>query len=277
MKGLEFAIREFNAQVGGGRIRMDALVNVQSNPSSYKGKVNLENINLPALGVPGIEGVLKSSVELAGRSLDVETAKKLLSAKGSFEIQKAELLSADLAGWMAEALQKSMGGLAEKIPGLKDKKISVPASLKNPKYTSLKADFQIQGGVFKMPNFEGKAVPNLGLDLKGTTELGLVDESLKAEWMVSDTYDLTGASKVDASIRGVSVPKILADSDGVVRLPIVVGCKWTAPCPSYEKVPEYLAKNALKHSGGAAKSVAKEVLKDKAEDLGKKIFKGLFR
>ena len=113
----------------------------------------------------------------------------------------------------------------------------------------------------------GKAKANEGIDLKGDVEVGLEDYSLKADWMVIDTYNLTHAKDVGVSAAGISAPHILASGNGPVQFPVSVGCTLMAPCYSYSQASDYLLKIAMGNVSGGAKSAAVNQAKGLLKDL----------
>jgi len=104
-----------------------------------------------------------------------------------------------------------------------------------------------------MPDFVAKATPNQGIDLKGSTQIGLKDMSLKAEWQVIDTYNVTHAKDISVSQAGLQVNHILAEGNGPVQFPVTVGCTVIQPCYKYGDVAGYLAKIALNNVAQSAR------------------------
>ncbi len=127
------------------------------------------------------------------------------------------------------------------------------------------------GGKLSLPNFVAQAEPNSGIDLKGRTSLGMVDESVEADWEVIDTYNLTHARDLSVNIQGVDVKSILADGSQPVKFSVHVGCTRSQPCYSYGQVPEYFAKVALANVSRSVQGKAKAELVKKAEEAVKNI------
>lgn len=202
-----------------------------------------------------------------GASFNSEAAKSNLRAKGALKIANAQFTSIDVGKMVTEALNNSISKIAGKIPALNGKKINgLPNG--SSKYDLISSDFGISGGVFTAPNFVAKAVPNQGIDLKGTTTVGLKDQSIKAGWTVIDTYNLTRAKDLNVNIAGSDVPHILAEGNKPVSFPVNVGCTLQAPCYSYTEVPEYLGRVAMSNMTGAAQNRVKS-------ELGNQIQKAL--
>ena len=88
---------------------------------------------------------------------------------------------------------------------------------------------------------------------------------------------MTGADQLNVAIAGKQINNFLAkgEKDPVI-IPVSVGCKWSAPCPSYNAAPEYLAGLAA----ARLSHVAQDEVKSKVQEAGKKIlgdqFKKLF-
>ena len=92
--------------------------------------------------------------------------------------------------------------------------------------------------------------------------MGLVDESLDAKWELIDTQRVTGADQLSVNVAGRNINNFLAKSEkDPVIIPVSVGCKWSAPCPSYSATAEFLAGVAASRLNGIAKDVAKDQAK----------------
>jgi hypothetical protein len=197
----------------------------------------------------------KANFDMTGEgvSFNPEPAKQNLKAKGSFKVQNAQFTTIDVSKMVTEALNGSMSQLASKVPGLGGKKIgNLPE--KGMKYELISSDFGISNGRFSAPNFVAKAEPNQGIDLKGSVQVGLKDMSLKANWEVADTYNLTHAKDISVNQGGIDIKHILAEGNGPVQFPVNVGCTLIQPCFDYGAVPAFLSKVALNNAGSAAKS-----------------------
>jgi hypothetical protein len=167
---------------------------------------------------------------------------------------------------VSDGLNGAIGKIADKIPALKGKAVGGLQGRES-RYDSVSSDFTIHGGQFVAPNFVAKAAPNKGIDLKGDVAVGLKEQSLKANFEVIDTYNLTHARDLAVNQNGVEVNHILAEGNGPVRFPVSVGCTLMAPCYSYTQVPEFLAKVAVNNAMGGLKSRAKSELQNKAKDI----------
>jgi uncharacterized protein involved in outer membrane biogenesis len=186
-----------------------------------------------------------------GASFNPDPAKANLKMNGNFKITNAEFTSIDVGKMTVDALMGSLGGLSSKVPGLSNKQINPPS--KNMKYDSVSSNFGVTNGTFSMPDFVAKATPNQGIDLKGSTQIGLKDMSLKAEWQVIDTYNVTHAKDIAVSQGGLQVNHILAEGNGPVQFPVTVGCTVIQPCYKYGDVAGYLAKIALNNVAQSAR------------------------
>jgi len=212
-----------------------------------------------------LTGVLSASVQGGGSSFNAPIAKKRLKMKGNFKLTHAAFRSMDIAKMANEAISGSLGKVADKVPVLKGKDLKVNANADS-KYDLVSGTFIIQNGMLEAPDFVAKAAPKRGIDLKGYTRMGLVDESIDAKWEMTDTQRVTGADQLNVNIAGRTIQNFLAKSvKDPVTLPISVGCKWSAPCMNYGQVPEYLAGVAAKRLG----NVAQDVVKQKAQDAVK--------
>lgn len=187
----------------------------------------------------------------------------------------ATFQSIDIAKMAGEAINKALEKVGDKIPAAKGKTVKIPSGISS-KYEFIASDFTIAGGHFVAPNFTAKAMKDQGLDLKGSTDVGLIDQELKADWEIIDAYNLTKARDIGFEVSGVKVDNVLAEGSGPVVLPVSVACKYTAPCPSYGKVPEHFLKVAMGNVKKGAVQAVKTQGVEKAKEVGKKLLQGLF-
>ena len=221
-------------------------------------------------------GKVSFSATGAGSSFNPDEIKKKLQMKGDFKVANAAFKSMDIAKMASSAIGDSLSKISGKVPALQGKKVNVPSN-KESRYEMISSNFTISGGMLDAPNFMAKAAPHNGVDIKGDTKMGLVDESLDAKWELVDTQKVLGAElNVPNPIPGGgTINNILAkgEKDPVI-FPITVGCKWSAPCPNYTSSAEYLAGVV---AGRLAKSVgegAKAKVQSTVQDAVKKAIGG---
>jgi len=283
MRNLAFSVDSANVKMWDGTIGMKASAAMAPKTPTYTFSAAVANLDLQKAVSSQLEmmkntllGKASFKIDGSGASFNTETAKKNLNAKGSLKVLDAEFASIDVAKMASEAINKALEKVGDKIPAAKGKSIkSLPE--KSSKYEFIASDFSISGGNFSAPNFNAKARANQGLDMRGTTNVGLIDQELKADWEIVDTYNMTKARDVGFEVSGVNVPSALADGANPVIIPVSVGCKYTAPCPSYGKVPEHFVKVALNNTKRGATEAVKTKAVEKAKDEGKKLLKGLFK
>ncbi len=227
-----------------------------------------------------LTGVLSASIQGSGASFNSKSAKRQLKMKGNFKVVNAAFRSMDIAKMANEAISGSLGKIADKVPVLKGKDLKVNSGADS-KYELISGTFTIQNGSLEAPDFIAKAAPKRGVDLKGFTKMGLLDESLDAKWEMTDTQRVTGADQLTVNIAGRNIQNFLAKSEkDPVTLPITVGCKWSAPCMNYGQVPEFLAGVAAKRLGNVAQDVVKQKVQDSVKGAIEKgvgnAIKGLF-
>lgn len=223
-----------------------------------------------------ILGKVNFKIDGSGASYNPESAKRNMNAKGSMKVTEATFQSIDVAKMASEAVNKALEKLGDKIPAAKGKSIKgLPE--RSSKYEYIASDFSIAGGHFIAPNFTAKAMKDQGFDLKGSTDVGLIDQELKADWEIIDTYNLLKAKDLGFEVSGVKVDNVLSEGGGAVVIPVSVACKYTAPCPSYGKVPEHFFKVAMGNVKKGATQAVKAQATEKAKDMGKKLLKGLFK
>ncbi len=282
MRNLTFAIDSAALKLWDGTVGMKAQVAMAPKTPTYSFAATVANLEMQKavssqmqLFKNTVLGRVNLKIDGSGSSFNPEIAKKNLNAKGSLKVTDATFASIDVAKMASDAINKALEKVGDKIPAAKGKTIkSLPEG--SSKYEFIASDFSIAGGHFSAPNFNAKAVKNQGLDLRGTTEVGLIDQELKAEWEIVDTYNLTHARDVGFEVSGINVPSALAEGSNPVVIPVSVACKYTAPCPSYGKVPEHFVKVAFGNTKAHATDAVKAKAVDQAKDAGKKLLKGLF-
>ncbi len=257
---------QWNAQVSG----FDLNQAVESQMEAFKNTVT---------------GKAQFAMKAQGMSFNPNPAIANLKASGNMRIDQARFATVDIAKMVNEGLSEAVDKLGEKVPAAKGKKVNVPLPKGGSQYEFFASDFVIDGGKFSAPHFEGKAVPNQGIDLKGTVTVGMKDRTLDTTWEVIDTYNLTRARDLSVEHSGVKVDHILAEGDGAVHFPIHVGCTLKSPCYSYTEVGKALTQVALNNVGKAVGERAKQEVKKHAESLIQQVaptqlkdsLKGLFR
>jgi uncharacterized protein involved in outer membrane biogenesis len=249
----------------------------------YSMKVSLTGLNLAAAidsqmqaFKDTVTGKLSFSGQGGGSSFNSETAKKHLQMKGDFKVIDAQFKTIDAGKMANDAINSSISKIGDKVPFVKGKTVHVNSSGAS-KYDSISSHFTINNGVLDAPDFFAKASPKRGVDLKGSTKMGLVDESLDAKWQLIDTQHVTGADQLTVNIGGKDIKNFLAKSaNDPVIIPVTIGCKWSAPCPNYNASTEYLAGVAASRLSGAARDViqdkAKAALKNALPGGLKKLF-----
>ena len=221
-------------------------------------------------------GKLSATLQGSGASFNPDTAKRRLQMKGSFKVLDGAFKTIDIAKMANDAINGSLGKIAEKVPVLKGKNLKV-SSNGDSRYEVISGSFSIKDGILDAPDFLAKAAPKRGIDLKGSTRMGLIDESLDAKWELTDTQRVTGADQLSVDVAGKTIRNFLAKSEkDPVVLPVSVGCKWSAPCTKYEQVPEFLAGIAASRLSHVAQDVVKEKVQDAVKKKVGDALKGLF-
>jgi hypothetical protein len=272
-----------------GLVEANARLNLRPEKPPYQFSARLKNIDLKTAVSMGAEsfkntayGRLDLQMKGNGQSIDPEEAKKNLNSSGKLEIKNARFVSIDVNRMITVAANGAMNRAAKKVPQLKGKKLKgLPKA--ETRYEWIRSDFTIKNGVFKAPNFATKVQKRKGVDLKGYTEVGLVDDHLTAKWKLIDTYDLTQATKLTAKLGAQTVPLIVERGKKLI-VPVKVGCKLADPCVSYGDTTKYFAKLATKNLTDAGKREASQRVnkatkknRKKLEKKAKKALKGFFR
>jgi hypothetical protein len=221
-------------------------------------------------------GRLSASVSGSGSSFNVDPAIRALDMKGSFEVKQARFATMDITKMAFEGINQSLGKVAQKVPALQGRRLGAPDSRESA-YEFIRSKFQLSGGKFMAPDFEAKAEPNKGIDLKGRVAVNLKDLSLDTKFELVDTYNLTRAKDISVEVAGVQVQHLLAEKGKPVVIPITVGCTVSKPCPSYTELPEHFTRVALANLGGSAKEKLKSEATKQLGDAIKKALPGGFK
>lgn len=270
-KDLVATIDSVSMKLWNGSIKMDGSVAMKPKAPSYRFNSEVARLDLSQAISTNLDmikntvsGIANFKIAGSGVSFNPDPAKRNLNAKGNAKIDNAVFTTIDVAKMAGEAINGSIDKIAGKVPALKGKTVKVPN--KKSTYETISTDFTIAGGQFSMPNFVAKAKPQDGVDLRGSTQLGMIDYSLKADWEVIDTYDFLKARELSVNVAGTEVPHILAEGNNPIKFPISVGGTVFQPQYSYTQVPEYLASVALKNATGAATSRAKQEVQKKVQE-----------
>lgn len=282
-------------KIFGGKIAADARSNLNSKAPTYQYDMKVSTLDLQQaiesqmeLFKNTLKGKANFSMTGEGSSFNPEQALSNLKAHGQMRVDQAIFATLDINKAVKEAVNQALVRISDKVPGIRGKTLE---SLPNRQstYDFISSDFKIEAGKFYSSNFQAKAKPNDGIDLKGSTTIGLKDYSLNANWQIIDTYNQTHLRDISVEQNGVNVNHVFVEGKDPVHFPITVGCKLTSPCISYTEVPEYLAKTALNNVTKALTGKAKEEARKKAESLIQQVappqvqdqlknkLKGLFR
>ncbi len=219
-----------------------------------------------------IIGNLSANMQGAGSSFNADEIKKKLQLKGDFKIANAMFKSIDAARMANSALGDSIAKIAAKVPALQGKKVNISLN-KETRYEMVSSQFTLANGYLEAPNFFAKAAVKSGIDIKGYTKMGLIDESLDAKWELIDSQHLV--DPINVTVGNKTIINALAKGDNEPLIfPITVGCKWSSPCPNYTSSAEYLAGVTLGRATKAIGEEAKEKVKNVVQDAVKKAIGG---
>ncbi len=263
-KDLAAGLENFNMKIFNGNIKMNMSAQLRPKAPTYKFSTDVSGLDMGeavksqmAAFKDTVTGLANFNMSGEGASFNTESAEQNLKAKGSMKIVNAKFTTIDVGKMITEAIGNSLQKISSKIPSLSGKNI-VPKS--GSEYDSISADFGISNGTFSAPNLTTKATPNKGIDLKGDTTLGLKDLSIKANWQVIDTYNLTHAKDISNGL--------LVEKGKPFIVPVGVGCTLKAPCYSYGDAAQYLGKIAANNMVGNVKSNITDQLKNAAKGGG---------
>jgi hypothetical protein len=272
-RNLGAGLEGFSLKLWDGTVKANFASQLKPKQPTYTMSFSMNGLDLQKAAAANVEmvkntliGKLQFEMNGSGSSFNPEPSKRNLKTKGSFKVSDAKFATLDVMKMASDGINGALAKVAERVPQAKGKTVNTPAG-KESKYEWIASSFTIEGGKFKMPDFATKAAPNSGIDLKGLTEVGLLDYGLNTRWEVIDTFDLTGARKVSVDIAGTKVDHLLAEGNGPVKLVVTAGCTCFKPCISYGETPEALAKVALGNVTGAASSRAKAEVQKKVESV----------
>ncbi len=275
-KDLAFNIQKFGMGLWDGTISANGSLQAKPKMPTYRFSTQVNSMDLKKAVTSQVElfkntlyGNANFKMDLTGASLNPDRAKTNLDAKGSMKVEKATFAAIDVARMASVALNQTIGDIGNKIPAMKGKTVQLPGNYAS-EYEFVSSDFTISKGTFNSPNFYAKSLPNKGLDLKGATQVGIIDYALKANWEVIDTHNFLKARDLSIEQMGVRVDHVLADGDKPVSFPIIVGGTLFKPEPNYSAVPEALTKVALKNASKGVQAKAKSEAKKLIDTQAKK-------
>ena len=263
-KDLAAGLDNFNMKMFNGTIKATVSSQLRPKAPTYKFSANVNGLDLQEAiksQMKMFQNTMtgKANFDIAGEgaSFNPDPAKANLKAKGSMKVANAEFATLDVGKMVVDGVASALSGVSSKIPGLANK-IKVPD--RKSRYEMISADFGIQGGKFSAPNFVGKAIPNEGIDLKGTVQVGLKDQSLDAKFQIIDTYNWTHARDVSAPnlLGGEPVQHVLAENNKPFVLPVSAGCTMSKPCYSYGDSAAFIGKIVANNMAGGSKEAAKQ-------------------
>jgi uncharacterized protein involved in outer membrane biogenesis len=275
-KDLAAGLEGFSMKIFNGGIKMNMSAQLRPKAPTYKFSTDVAALDMGeavksqmAAFKDTVTGKANFNMTGEGVSFNPDPAMQNLKAKGSMKITNAQFTTIDVGKMVTEAIGSSLQKISSKVPSLSGKNV-VPSS--GSKYDWISSNFGISGGTFSAPDFATKATPNQGIDLKGATTLGLKDLSIKANWQVIDTYDVTKAKEMANGL--------LVEKGKPFTVPVGVGCTLKAPCYSYGDAAQYLGKIAANNMIGNVKSNLQDQLKNAvkgggAPNIGNAL-KGLF-
>lgn len=281
------------AQTLGGKVRADFAVDTGGKMPHYTFSKSLQGIQIEKAVSSQMEafkntlfGTLDGFIEGKGESFDPEIAKKNLKAQGKLEVKPARFSTIDINKVISEVSVQMAQKLQDQVPQLKGKKLKLDPVASE--FKRVTASFQIKDGEFIAPDFFAESIPQKGVDIRGSTKVGISDYRLTADWEITDPYNVTRAKDLNVDLAGMKVNSILVEKGKAFRFPIKVRGTLLDPKYEYGAVPEALAQVALKNISGAAQEKAKgeakkkaqqelQKLTEKAPAPVKNLLKGLFK
>ncbi len=277
-KNLFISITDFNMRIWDGKMSSSIKLNLMPKVPTYSFEGILSNLNLNEAVKSKLE-ILKNTLfgkatfRISGEGKSFNTADIIhnLSIKGSLNVVNGVFSTIDISRIATLAINHSIRKASEKYKELQGKTISEPKSIEG-LYERISSNFTVSNGRFSAPDFLAKAVPDKGIDVSGITNIGLTNYDISADWIISDTYNITKARDISIKEYGVSC---LFCENNVVKFPVKVRGTLKKPDISYTSVPEALLKNAANNIANAlkekAKAEAKARVNKEIDNISKKL------
>ena len=276
LKNLKLDVLLTDASLFDGKVKGDMQFDLSARRPEYSFKVSTTQLDLQkavssqwALFKNTMTGVLTGEFNGTGTSFDPVLARKNLNSSGKMKVEKAVLSTVDINPFLTESVNQGINKIAEKIPSLRGKTVKVDKV--SGEFQQVTSSFSIKDGVFRSPDFFAQAVPGKGVDLKGETEVGLIDYAFRADWELVDTYNLTKLKDLSVEEAGVRVESLLVERGQPLKIPIKIRGTLLSPQYEYAFVPEYLGRIALANISRAVQERAKTEATKKAQEELKKV------
>jgi uncharacterized protein involved in outer membrane biogenesis len=283
-RDLVAGLDRFGMGIFGGTLSSSARIDLKPARPTYDFSAEVANWDLNSAAasqlktfVNTIKGFLSFKASGSGSSLNSDLLLKNLKLKGDFSFKDAEFATIDTIKVAREAIEKSIKKIQDKIPQLGPVALKELPNYKT-RYKFVGSDFSMADGSFSAPNFKAESYEKQGIDISGITKVGLIDDTLYAQWALVDTYNQTGLYDVGVDQKvlthSIKVEHLFSEGGKPIQFPVEVGCKLSEPCFKYESLPEYLLSVATKNLKGQASSILdaeKAKLKAKLDEEKKKL------
>jgi hypothetical protein len=270
---LSGGVESFSMKVFGGQVSSRLVTDLKPKVPTYQVGAQVTGLDLKQavesklkLFKDTLLGRLSFAFNGDGSSFNADQAMANLKAKGRMKVENASFATLDISKMATDAINHSIDRVAEKVPQAKGKSVGSPSG-KESRYKIISSDFEIKNGKFSAPNFVAQAETNAGVDLKGSLDVGLKDQSLKAAWTMIDSYNFLKSRDISVNVAGTQVDHLLAEGADPVKFPIHIEGTIAEPKYSYSEVPEYLAGVAAGNVARAGKEKASSAVKQKAQSV----------
>ena len=262
-----------------GNIQANMQANLGVNPPTYQLTADVQGIDLKEATKTQLEsfqntmtGNLSTSFEGKGRSFNSDKLLASLAIDGEFKLADAQFVTVDIGQMVDKGLGDAIANIRKRIKELPDyKPKKLPAKAFG--FEIVSSDFSMRDGELRAPNFSALAYENKGVDVEGITTVNLIKDQLSANWALVDTYNKTGLKDIDVKNKNFTVEEVFVKNGEPIKIPVVVGCKLSAPCYDYKSIPAALIGTATKNLKGVAKQKLKaevDKLKDEQKEKLKK-------
>lgn len=268
LNSLALQLKNMTFRMFDGAFKTDASINARAASPEIGMNLDINGLDTQKMAESqmsfaknAVKGIVSGHFNLGGHGLNRTEINSQWHGGGQFSIRDASFSSLDIG-------KQIKSGLVEKLPAFVRSKINISDNLGNWKgdYQLLDAKFALQNGMLNLNELNGKAVPQKGMDLKGSGHLSIVDYAMEMNADFIDKY----------SLLGNDVPK--DRRYGAAALSAKVTGTLMSPKYDWAHTIEQFAKNSatetVKEKG---KDIIKQQLQNGAVPEGaKNLLKGLF-
>jgi hypothetical protein len=190
-------IQKFSMQIFGGKIEADSSFSMKQEKPLVSASLKIENLSTQKMleeSVPFAKNTLKGKIagkfSIAGSGINPSEVMNQWKGQGGLSFSDAQFTTLDIGRELKTQVY-------EKLPQAIKNKARYPESLTKWKgeYKLVDIQFGLDQGTFFIKDITCKAMPNAGLDCKGSGKIKLDDYALDLQLDIIDTYNLFNLDK----------------------------------------------------------------------------------